>query len=275
MISLQAVELLDPQGDLALPNQGPVPQRLLGQKLAAAGLHLILSVALVGLVGLLMMLLWYPWPIFLAAGATGLLMLVSLCDVVLGPALTFVVYRPRKRSLRTDLAVIAMLQIAALGYGMYSVYLARPVFNVFAVDRFELVSAAEMEPAQLALARPEYQELSLTGPRLVAAQLPDDLQERQKLMFSALNSGIDLRLLPRYYVEYHAFRKSTLARAKPIATLREYNRAGAVDAVLENLGMSEASVVFVPLVGKRGDLTVLLDARTGAIARIVNLRPWP
>ena len=274
-MSVRAVELLNHEDGPGRPQERVAPGRLLRQKLAAAGIHLTLSAVVVGSVGLLMMLLWYPWPIFLAAGATGLLMLVSLCDVVLGPALTLVVYRPGKRSLRTDLTVIAMVQIAALGYGIFAVYLARPVFNVFAVDRFELVSAAEIEPAQLALAPAEYQELSLSGPRVVAAQSPDDPQERQKLIFSAVNSGIDLRLLPRYYVEYHAIRKSALARAKPISRLREYNRPGAVDAVLENLGTTEASVVFVPLVGKGGDLTVLLDAHTGAIARIVNLRPWP
>ena len=43
------------------------------------------------------------------------------------------------------------LQLGALGYGVHTVYIARPVFTVFAVDRFELVSEADLEDVFVAL----------------------------------------------------------------------------------------------------------------------------
>lgn len=64
----------------------------------AAGCHLLISLVVTALVFLIMISLWYPWPIFLAAGALELLLLVSLCDVVLGPSLTFVAFKPDRKS---------------------------------------------------------------------------------------------------------------------------------------------------------------------------------
>ena len=68
--------------------------------------------------------------------------LVMSVDVVLGPVLTFAVFNRAKgvRHLRRDLAVIGVLQTAALAYGLHTVYIVRPVAMVFEVDRFRLVN---------------------------------------------------------------------------------------------------------------------------------------
>lgn len=241
----------------------------------AAGIHLSVSVLVTAGVFAAMIALWYPWPVFLAAGAPELLLLVSVCDVVLGPALTFVAFRPGKKGLKFDLAVIAMLQLSALGYGVHTVFIARPVFMVFAVDRFELVSEADIEPEQLAKAKPVYRDLSVTGPRLVAAELPADAGERSTLLMAAATQGIDLKHLPQHYGEYDVVRIKGLAKSTPVDKLRDYNDPARVDQALNELARAPQSLRYYPLRGVKRDLTVFVDAATGEIVRIAHLAPWP
>ena len=72
-------------------------------------------------------------------------------DVVCGPLLTLVLFNPAKsrRELRLDLSLVAVIQLAALAYGLYSISLARPVIQAFETDRFAVVSAVEIDPGQL------------------------------------------------------------------------------------------------------------------------------
>lgn len=243
----------------------------------AASLHLLISVAVTLAVFAAMIAFWYPWPIFIAAGAPHLLLLVSVCDVVLGPALTFVVAAPGKpvRKLVIDLAVIGSLQLAALAYGVHTVHVARPVFNVFAIDRFELVSEADLDAAALAEASDDFRRLSQTGPRLVAAELPNDAEQRRALLMSALAGGADIAQTPRLYVSYESARERAAAKGRPIEKLREYNPSAEVDALLREFGRAPDTVRWLPMRGGKRDLVVIVDAVTGELLRIVALHPWP
>ncbi|HYI06323.1 MAG TPA: hypothetical protein VD858_15630, partial [Reyranella sp.] len=106
----------------------------------AAGVHLLISAVVAILAAVLVFGLWYPGAYRLLAGGRDLFLLVTAVDVIIGPLLTFAVFnlaKPRKE-LRRDLAVIGALQLAALFYGMVTVYEARPIAMVFEVDRFRL-----------------------------------------------------------------------------------------------------------------------------------------
>ena len=92
----------------------------------AAGTHLLVSIAIAVAVVALMLALWYPGPLFEAAGGTGLLYILVGVDVVLGPLLTLIVFKSGKRGMKFDLAAIGLVQAAALLYGMHVVFLARP-----------------------------------------------------------------------------------------------------------------------------------------------------
>ena len=107
----------------------------------AAAIHLTISLALAALAGLLVFAVWYPYPYREISGGRELFILVVTVDVVMGPLMTLAVFnlsKPRKELFR-DLAVIAVLQIAALVYGLWTVAVARPVHLVFEIDRFRVV----------------------------------------------------------------------------------------------------------------------------------------
>lgn len=242
-------------------------------KLRVASIHALASALVVGALGAVMIALWYPWPIFLAAGAATLLALVAACDVIVGPLLTLIVYRPAKPSLRFDLGTIVVLQAVAFLYGAVSVYEARPVFQLFVVDRFELVAAPEIDAAQLARAPEGLRMLSRSGPRLAAARQPADPREREALLFSSAAGGADVRALPQYYVKYEDARDAVLARARPLEQLAKHNDPRAVEAVVARYA-DQGAVRFLPLSARDRDLTVIVDATTAEVRGIENLQPW-
>src|SRR5215831_21153351 len=132
----------------------------LRRRARAAGFHLLISATLAALAAALVFGLWYPGFYRAVAGGRDLFLLVTGVDVVLGPLLTFAVFNLAKgwRHLRRDLAVIGVIQLAALLYGLHTVYIVRPVALAFEVDRFRVVAAANVYTPDLPKALPMYRE---------------------------------------------------------------------------------------------------------------------
>jgi hypothetical protein len=239
----------------------------------ASGIHFLLSFALAGAVLAFMLTLWYPGPLFEAAGGDRLVFILVAVDVTLGPLITLLIFKSGKKGLKFDLAVIASLQLAALVYGMHAVYLARPVYLVFTKDRFDLVSAADLDPQDLEkVTRREFAQLPLGRPRYIAAVSPSDPEARRKLLMESLQ-GKDLQMQPQYYVPYEQEIAHALARAKTLELILSREPEG-VQRTLASIGRSSESVKFLPLRGKQADGAVLLDAKTGAPLDILLVDPW-
>ena len=241
----------------------------------AAGIHLALSVVIAATVLASLLLVWYPQPYFRLAGGAGLMLILIGVDVVLGPAMTLVVFNPAKKSLRVDLSIIAALQIAALAYGIFVIAQARPAYVVFAGDRFTVVGANTIDPESLAAARPPYDALPVDGPRLVGARMPSSAAEREKVMM-LLASGIDLPALPRYYVPYEDIVPDLKAKALPLDELakRKPDVQAAIDAAVAKLGVPRASLAFVPVVGRMELGTALVEAASGKVLVVVPVDPY-
>ncbi len=86
-------------------------------RLRAFLVHLSLSAAIVGCSFAIVFFVWYPQPYFEVVGAWYLIRILFIVDVVLGPLLTFIVFKAGKPGLRFDLTVIALVQVAALAMG--------------------------------------------------------------------------------------------------------------------------------------------------------------
>jgi hypothetical protein len=117
---------------------------LIKQKAFAAAVHFAASVLMVALAAALCALLWFPSPVFFADLREGFTLIV-LVDLVLGPLMTLVVYNAAKASLKTDLAVIVVLQLAALMYGVSQVYSQRPVVQVLYFEGIAALRAMDVK----------------------------------------------------------------------------------------------------------------------------------
>ena len=244
----------------------------------AAAIHLGLSALIAATVVTVMLLVWYPPPYFDAMGGQGLLKILVGVDVTLGPLLTLIIFDPKKKSLRLDLSIIAALQIAALAYGVWVMFEARPVYTVFAIDRFDIVSANQLEPEDLDAGPPEYRELPLAGPRVLALRPPDREKypdEWNKFVFSS-TGGKDATQIPKYYVPYADVAAEALKEAKPLADLvkAKPEAKAKVQEFVTRIGRAESELVYLPFVGRGDPMTAVLDARDARIVGYLPIDPY-
>ncbi|MBS0336767.1 MAG: hypothetical protein JSS40_08165, partial [Proteobacteria bacterium] len=106
-----------------------------------AGLHLAAGATLVALALTPMLLIWYPQPLFEAGGGSRGGIFAAVASAVCGPLAGYAF----SRRLRWVVAV----QLAVLAGGLFAVFLARPVYLVFTVDRFDLVRALDISARDL------------------------------------------------------------------------------------------------------------------------------
>lgn len=235
-------------------------------RLHASLLHLLASILAAALVAGLVFLWWFPWPYRELAGGRELFWLVVGVDVVMGPVLTFVVFNRRKSAgeLRRDVAVIVALQLGALAYGMWSVAQARPVYLVYEVDRFRVVTAADIDPATLHQARHGLDRLPWTGPRLIAVRRPEAGAEMNQSIDLALR-GIDLSVQPAFWVPFEAEQALALARARPLPQLiaRLPAQAQALHQAAAQTGRAVEGLHYLPLTARSAFWTALVDPASG------------
>src|SRR4029450_4889642 len=163
--------------------------------------------------------LWYPQHYFAAMGGDTLIMLLIGVDVVIGPLITLIIFDPKKKSLRFDLASIALLQVAALVYGCGVMFKARPVYNIFVVDRFEVIPANDVDEESREKAAPPFRSLSLTGPKIAGAREPKDPKRQADIVVAAASGGMDISSFPDLYVPYDDLKARAAEVAKPLAAL--------------------------------------------------------
>lgn len=242
-------------------------------RLKAAGIHLAISLAIAALAALLVFYVWYPYPYREISGGRELFLLVVVVDVIMGPLMTLAVFnlmKPRKE-LSRDLAVIALLQLAALVYGLWTVAVARPVHLVFEIDRFRAVHAIDVEPASLQSALPAFQKLPLMGPTLLSVRAFKDNKEKMDATLQEL-AGIPPGSRPEFWQSYEKAIPKVIAVAKPLVELKTRFPASAsdIDAALKSAPIN-SPVGYIPLVSRSAYWTVLINTNTAEVLGFVPL----
>jgi len=246
---------------------------MLKDKFKAFLIHLAISMLIAALSLAIVYFVWNPAPLYKATGITKIFLLMLGIDLVLGPLLTFIVYKKGKKTLKFDLFVIGLLQLIALVYGLYHVYEGRPVWIAYNVDRFDLVRVNEIDTRKIAQAKPEFQILSNTGPKYVAAVIPkDDKEVRQQILFDEIGYGIAPSQRPELYQPLDTVAALLVTKSKPIEELYNYNDKSDVDNILSKY---PTATRYLPLKASAINMVVLIDkAEADKVVNIVNLRPW-
>lgn len=231
----------------------------------ASGTHLCLSIVVIGGIAAFAFTTWYPDGLWRVAGLDRLLLVMLGIDLTAGPFLTLLLYRQGKWGLKFDLVTIAVLQLAFLGYGLHTLWLARPVFLVGTPDVITVVFASEIDDADLAKApTPALRKLSLTGPKLVGTRMPTDPALRAKAMDEFMAGGAGIERSPKYYLDYSKIAPELLRNARDV---RENAAITASD--IRKTGRTPERLRWVPIVSTRGEGIVLLDAATGDHLRTI------
>jgi len=223
------------------------------------------SVAIV--IAFLVFYFYFPYPYREIVGGRELFWLIVSVDVICGPLLTVVVFDRRKprRELTLDLSCIALIQILALTYGLHTLWHVRPVYLVFEVDRFRVVTYAdikkdELQPATHALHRLPWHG----GIRLLGIRAPLNNDEEMESVDFALQ-GYDTSTRPRWWQDYALSIPEVKQRAQPAVALiqKQPQQAQLVRDAIIQAGKSQEDVLWLPVTSFRSaEWIVLLDKNT-------------
>ena len=163
-------------------------------------IHLAISCIIFLLLAYLIFVYWYPPPFFYTDGGWQGFRIILGVNLVLGPLLTLIVYKPGKLGLKLDLTLIALAQAVALSWGMWVTYTERPVAVVYTLKYFTPVSAKLLGKVGVS---PE--SLITYGdktPVPIYVDLPQAPEEHQKFLARAVSSGTPLFLFTELYKKF-------------------------------------------------------------------------
>jgi len=256
----------------ALGHSAVLPQGRVVTRWRAAGVHVSASIVMALILLGLILNVWYPAPLFEAVGGREIFFLLLGVDVILGPLMTLVVFNSAKKSLKLDLTVIVLLQAVALVYGLHVLWAGRPVYVAALGHRFDVIQASEISPDDI---KTSGRDLPKWAPEWVGIRRPDNAEERNNMMFSAIG-GVDYGHKPQYHAAIGTMKDELLKEASPIADLRARNKAqdAEISAWLAARSRSDNDVRFLGLKARSQDMAVILDAKTAEVIGIAPFKPW-
>lgn len=243
----------------------------MGFRLRAFFLHALISLLFASAALILIFIVWYPSPLHNAVGVSSIVLLLLGVDVTLGPVLTLILAKQGKRGLLFDLIVIALLQISAFGYGLFVVAEGRPVWIVFNNDRFDLVRAHDLQNPYREKASAAYRRLSFSGPVWVAAQSPEDSNNRNTLLMESIVAGVDLPQRPDLYFPYSDAADQVREKSQSLSELYKYNH---IDQVKKILSLWPEADAFLPMMAPVKPMAVLVNKKSAQVVAVVELNPW-
>lgn len=247
--------------------------QLIKNKLKASLIHLLISVAVVGSFIAFVVLIWYPNPFLQISGLTSIILILVTVDLILGPALTFTLYKPGKKGLKFDLSMVAAVQLAALVYGMHTIYIAHPLYAVYTVDRFSLMSLADVDPNQAK--DPDLRVSGWWKPKMVYAQQPKDPKIAEQILFEVMDGKPDIDARPEYYEPLAAHTQDMLKRSLPTDSLqRDAENRAKLAEFLNKVGKSADAYAYLPLAGKDKDVVWVWDRDTFQPVGTLDISPW-
>lgn len=131
-------------------------------KIKAASTHVLISVFFISLLFLIVYFLWYPKPFFNISNVIEPFKLLIMIDIVIGPLLTFIVYKKGKSTLVMDLSIIGIIQVAAFIYGAYIIANGRPVLIAMNNGQFHYLIDKFIDPEKLS---EDYQPSLINSPK--------------------------------------------------------------------------------------------------------------
>ena len=134
----------------------------MGFRFKAFAAHVGLSACVLALVLGGLFLGWYRWPGWYVTGFLHVSGILLAVDVTMGPLFTLLIANPRKprKVLARDIAVIAVLQVVALLYGVSTLWGGRPLYYAYSTRELETVAAAQIPASEAELGRQQNPDLA-------------------------------------------------------------------------------------------------------------------
>jgi hypothetical protein len=223
--------------------------------------HFSISFVIFLILAYLIFFHWYPLPYFHTDGGWRGIRIIAGVDLVLGPLLTLIVYKPGKPGLKLDLTLIALAQAAALTWGVWVTHTERPVALVYTLNHFTPVSEKSLTIMKYPL-----DNLVAYGnktPVPVYSDIPQNPEDHQELLKQAISSRTPIYLFTELYKNFDPESLQILRQnSNQLYTFLESDKKG--KQLLDNFFQIHPEIynryLFIPLHSRYKRLVMVLDA---------------
>lgn len=246
-------------------------------RVRAFGGHLLLSCVTAALVAALVFFVWYPAPLWQTSGGSDLLIIILVCDLILGPLITLLIANPRKsrRELTLDISLVVLVQLGALTYGMWTVLQARPTHVVFERDQYRVIRATDIPENMVRDISPGFEPNFWSGPRWISLRTFQGLGEQMAATTVELE-GVPLAAQPKFWTLERPTAPVLLRTGKSLSDFltRFPDQAAEVTSVLQREKLTLADLLYFPFVDKKHYMTVLVNKDTGEPVAYLPVDPY-
>jgi len=244
------------------------PKTRWGAFLIHLGISAIIFVALLYFI----LFHWYPQPFFAKDGGWEGVQLITGVDLVLGPALTLIVYRLGKPRLKLDLAIIGVIQFLALVAGTWLVHGERIALVTYANGAFYSLTPDQVR--QIGGKALDIARTSDLKPPISVVRLPENPKQRQSMLFQAMLQGA----MPYHFTDRHeAYSPQHLPQiiaeaANPDQASRNLPEfKSGLELFLERHGGQAKDYIYVPAVGRYGEQAIVIRKDGGELVGGIHL----
>jgi hypothetical protein len=239
----------------------------------AFAIHLMISSFILGSFLSFVFLVWYPQPFFVVEGLVQIVWVLVGVDVVLGPALTLVVFKTGKPGLKRDLSIIASIQIIGFIYGAHAFYVERPSFAIlYDSDYFEVIQASAMK--DLSKLDPALNHSKLGGPSIIYVDAPKDIKDLKIILEDMKKGGPAIHLRPEYYKPLKGHINKKFNFSKNLDELQKIPaHATAIGQFKTEYGERVKDFAYFPISGKVTSRLLVIDRKTEIVVDYIGINP--
>lgn len=245
-------------------------------KARASFFHLCISVVIFSLMLFVVISFWYPPPYFTVDGGWVGIRMVAFIDIVLGPLLTFIIYKPGKPGLKMDLTIIGVIQICALLYGIHTLYNYRAVSLVYVLDSFYVRSMDLYQSSGIEIE--DFEKFPGEFPKPVFVVLNQNAASERKAFLELTQEYPDYTLAFPHYEPLKNHMSHVVDKARDIASyVKENPEAQApVGEFLRTYGGELSDYAFVPMYARYYFYHIGVRRSTGEVAGVLKVEvPYP
>jgi hypothetical protein len=243
-------------------------------KLKATLIHLSLSILIFITFFSVLIIFWFPSPLFVASGGAEGLKIVAGIDLVLGPLLTLILFNRKKPSkeLKIDLSLIVVIQVAALTWGVFTIFSQRPVAMVFWDDTFYAVPASVLTQQDYNLTK--LKEFSPNLPALIYAEVPKDKAQAVEFLRKMKEDHIpphhQTNLYQRFSPSFDLLKHKQVDINEIIQKNKKMEQA--LIKILSENGQTKEDFIYLPLKSFFGNIILMFDHDGSLKNHLVVLR---
>jgi hypothetical protein len=242
-------------------------------KAIAFAIHLIFSFVLITTTAGLLVVYFYPGVFNPLKEVYDLLEVLIPVDIIIGPILTFFIYKKGKKGLKLDVTIIALCQMIALAYGCWAVYTARPGFLIFSYDAF-YVAPPSINQKPIINNKNLYVG-AFDRPKIIYFALNEPLEKQLQMMTDSMDDGTPLQFNTAYFQPFISVdRKKLLKHSIKIEKLKANIKDDKTRKELERLIQSKKQLAYIAVINDTFAKTIVVDVEKKHLIGVLDILPF-